>query len=164
MSSRLNEVVEALIEGIRGVLTEKGVTLEEYRAAVNHLKQTAAAGELPLSSTTAAKSVRTPTAATRCAAPCRCPTRYPTKAPTGSLLRMLGGHTWRPAHIHFKVSGVGYHPITLQAYFEGGKWLENDCCSGKCTAGQNIIPRKVEDGVRIMDVDIVMEKAVAKAA
>lgn len=30
MSSRLNEVVEALIEGIRGILTEEGVTMDEF--------------------------------------------------------------------------------------------------------------------------------------
>lgn len=254
MSSRLNEVVEALIDGIRGVLTEKGVTLEEYRAAVNHLKQTAAAGELPLlcdvyfnitivenenaqhqgtnsdlegpyylpdapfvdgaletmeefggepmliqgrvtntdgepvagalldlwQSTPDGKysgfqdnipieyyhgKIRSDADGryqVRSTVPV--PYQIPNQGPTGSLLRMLGGHTWRPAHIHFKVSGEGYHPITLQAYFEGGKWLENDCCSSKCTAGQNIIPRKVEDGVRIMDVDIVMEGTVAKAA
>lgn len=254
MSSRLNEVVEALIGGIRGVLTEKGVTLEEYRAAVTYLNQTAAAGELPLLCDVyfnitivenenaqhlgtnsdiegpyylpdapfvdgALKTMQEfggepmliqgrvtatdgqPVAGAvldlwqstpdgkysgfhdnipqqyyrgkirsdgdgryqvRSTVPV--PYQIPNQGPTGALLRMLGGHTWRPAHVHFKVSRDGYHPITLQAYFGGGEWLENDCCSGKCTEGQNIIPKKVEDGVRIMDLDIVMEKAIDKAA
>ena len=92
------------------------------------------------------------------------PYQIPAKGKTGALLRAMGSHTWRPAHIHFKVNKEGYHPITLQAYFEGGDYVGDDCCSGKCNEGQNVIPEKYEGDVRIMEVDIVMDSASAQAA
>lgn len=87
------------------------------------------------------------------------PYQIPANGPTGRLLGMMGSHTWRPAHIHFKVQKEGYHPITLQAYFEGGAWINDDCCSGKCNQGQNVIPERYRDGVRLMQVDIALDPA-----
>jgi len=87
------------------------------------------------------------------------PYEIPNQGPTGTLLQAMGSHTWRPAHIHFKASADGHHNVTMQAYFEGGDYTDNDCCSGKCNEGQNIIPRKYEDGARIMDIDLVLAKA-----
>ncbi|MEO1080177.1 MAG: dioxygenase [Pseudomonadota bacterium] len=92
------------------------------------------------------------------------PYQIPGQGKTGALLRAMGSHTWRPAHIHFKVSKEGFHPITMQAYFEGGDYVNDDCCSGKCNEGQNVFAEKYEDGVRVMDVDIVMDTAAAQAA
>jgi len=87
------------------------------------------------------------------------PYEIPNQGPTGELLRTMGSHTWRPAHIHFKAQADGHHNLTMQAYFEGGDYNDDDCCSGKCNEGQNIIARKYEDGVRIMDIDLVLAKA-----
>ncbi|MEQ8691421.1 MAG: dioxygenase [Pseudomonadales bacterium] len=91
------------------------------------------------------------------------PYQIPAQGKTGALLRAMGSHTWRPAHIHFKVEKEGFHPITLQAYFEGGDYVGDDCCSGKCNEGQNVIPEKFEDGLRVMEVSIVMDRSAAQA-
>ncbi len=87
------------------------------------------------------------------------PYEIPNQGPTGALLRTMGSHTWRPAHIHFKAHAEGHRDLTTQAYFEGGAYNGDDCCSGKSIDGQNIIPKKYEDGVRIMDIDLVLAKA-----
>lgn len=86
------------------------------------------------------------------------PYEIPNQGPTGELLKMMGSHTWRPAHVHFKAHAEGHHDLTMQAYFEGGAYNDDDCCSGKCNDGQNIIAEKYEDGVRILDVDLVLAK------
>src|SRR3546814_16138534 len=54
------------------------------------------------------------------------PYQIPYEGPTGRLLGHLGSHTWRPAHVHFKVRKDGFEPLTTQYYFEGGKWVDDD--------------------------------------
>lgn len=46
--------------------------------------------------------------------------------PVGDLLRAIGRHSWRPAHIHFKVSAVGFTPITTQLFIPNDPWIESD--------------------------------------
>src|SRR3546814_4055060 len=58
------------------------------------------------------------------------PYQIPYEGPTGRRLGHLGSHTWRPAHVHFKVRKDGFEPLTTQYYFEGGKWVDDDCCHG----------------------------------
>ena len=48
MSNRVEDVVMGIVEAIRGVLKEKDVSFNEYRAAVKHLAMTAEAKEIPL--------------------------------------------------------------------------------------------------------------------
>ena len=55
------------------------------------------------------------------------PYEIPKAGPTGRLLTRLGRHAWRPKHIHLKVSREGYLPLTTQVYFEGDRWLHEDC-------------------------------------
>lgn len=50
----------------------------------------------------------------------------PASGPCGEVLRLLGRHTWRAAHIHFKVSANGYTPLTTQLYIEGDPHLDSD--------------------------------------
>lgn len=251
MSNRIAEVVNAVVEGIRGALTEKEVTHEEYRAAVKYLVETAEAKELPLlldvffnitivenenakyagtrsdlqgpyylpdapfvedeiktmdkfdgepmvirgtvsdvdgkplegavldiwQSTPDGKysgihdgipveyyrgKVRTDAGGNyKVSSTVPVPYQIPNQGPTGALLRMMGSHSWRPAHVHFKVRKEGYHELTMQAYFEGGEWVDDDCCSGLCVQGESVIPERYEDGVRIMDVSFVVDREAA---
>lgn len=55
------------------------------------------------------------------------PYEIPKEGPTGQLLRAIGSHTWRPAHIHLMVGHEGYQRITTQIFFEGGEWVNDDC-------------------------------------
>jgi chlorocatechol 1,2-dioxygenase len=85
------------------------------------------------------------------------PYQIPYEGPTGKLLSMLGSHTWRPAHVHFKVRKDGYRPLTTQYYFEGGKWVDSDCCNG--VTPDLVVPDAFEDGARVMKLDFAVEPA-----
>ncbi len=50
----------------------------------------------------------------------------PATGPCGEALRLLGRHTWRAAHIHFKLSAPGYMPLTTQIFIDGDPHLESD--------------------------------------
>ena len=50
----------------------------------------------------------------------------PATGPCGEALRLLGRHTWRAAHIHFKLSAPGYMPLTTQIFIDGDSHLESD--------------------------------------
>jgi catechol 1,2-dioxygenase len=49
--------------------------------------------------------------------------------PVGELLKALGRHAWRPAHIHFKVSCDGFAPLTTMLFMPGDPWLGSDAIS-----------------------------------
>ncbi|NJP12503.1 MAG: hydroxyquinol 1,2-dioxygenase [Leptolyngbyaceae cyanobacterium RU_5_1] len=50
----------------------------------------------------------------------------PASGPSGELLRLLGRHTWRAAHIHFKLSALEYTSLTTQIYIAGDPHLDSD--------------------------------------
>ncbi|WP_213571050.1 catechol 1,2-dioxygenase [Rhodococcus sp. USK13] len=54
------------------------------------------------------------------------PYEIPKDGPTGRVLRALGRHFFRPAHLHVKLRGAGFEEMTSQLYFEGGDYLEDD--------------------------------------
>ncbi len=60
------------------------------------------------------------------------PASYPVPAdgPVGRMLRALGRHPFRPAHIHFIVSADGYQSLTTALYIAGDKYLESDAVFG----------------------------------
>lgn len=43
------------------------------------------------------------------------------------LIRFMGHHSNRPAHVHFVISKEGYDPLVTQIYDANSPWLENDC-------------------------------------
>jgi len=54
------------------------------------------------------------------------PYEIPKEGPTGRVLRMLGRHFFRPAHLHIKVRAPGYSALTSQIYFKGGEYIDSD--------------------------------------
>jgi hydroxyquinol 1,2-dioxygenase len=50
----------------------------------------------------------------------------PVSGPSGELLRLLGRHPWRAAHIHFKVSSSEYSSLTTQIFIAGDPHLDSD--------------------------------------
>ncbi len=90
------------------------------------------------------------------------PYQIPNKGPTGELLeKYLGGHSWRPAHIHYWVHADGMRDLISQAYFEGDEYIENDSCNGG--GNEFMVPEAYEDGVRIMEVNFQLEPAASAA-
>lgn len=54
------------------------------------------------------------------------PYEIPTGGPTGAVLRALGRHAFRPAHLHVIVRAPGYTSLTAQLYFPDGQYLDDD--------------------------------------
>jgi catechol 1,2-dioxygenase len=56
------------------------------------------------------------------------PSSYPvpTDGPVGGLLREMGRHPMRPAHIHLRVSAAGHRPVTTHAFLAGDEYLQSD--------------------------------------
>ncbi|GHF53526.1 catechol 1,2-dioxygenase [Amycolatopsis bartoniae] len=56
------------------------------------------------------------------------PSSYPvpTDGPVGELLRGLGRHPMRPAHIHYRVEAPGHRPVTTHVFVAGDAYLGSD--------------------------------------
>jgi len=50
----------------------------------------------------------------------------PDDGPVGQLLRVLGRHPYRPAHVHFIVSAAGYRPTPLPLFVKGDPSHDSD--------------------------------------
>jgi hydroxyquinol 1,2-dioxygenase len=54
----------------------------------------------------------------------------PEDGPVGQMLRAVGRHPYRPAHIHFIVSAEGYEAVTTEIFVEGDPYLDSDAVFG----------------------------------
>lgn len=54
----------------------------------------------------------------------------PDDGPVGELLRALGRHPFRPAHVHFIVSADGFRPVTTHLFVKGDPYLYSDAVFG----------------------------------
>ena len=54
----------------------------------------------------------------------------PTDGPVGALLQRLGRHTFRPAHLHFRIVADGFRPLTTAIYAAGDPYLGSDAVFG----------------------------------
>jgi catechol 1,2-dioxygenase len=52
--------------------------------------------------------------------------QIPSDGPVGVMLRATARHAWRPAHIHFAVSGEGFEPLTTHIFDAEDPYLESD--------------------------------------
>ncbi len=60
------------------------------------------------------------------------PSSYPVPedGPVGNLLRAMGRHAWRPAHVHFIVSAPGFATLTTHLFVNGDDYLDSDAVFG----------------------------------
>jgi protocatechuate 3,4-dioxygenase beta subunit len=54
----------------------------------------------------------------------------PDDGPVGQLLRSLGRHPFRPAHIHLLISAPGFAPVTTHLFVKGDPYLDSDAVFG----------------------------------
>ncbi|MDP9342433.1 MAG: 6-chlorohydroxyquinol-1,2-dioxygenase [Actinomycetota bacterium] len=54
------------------------------------------------------------------------PYEIPKDGPVGALLRTLGRHAFRPAHLHLKASRDGYRALTTMVFVDGDPYLGSD--------------------------------------
>jgi protocatechuate 3,4-dioxygenase beta subunit len=60
------------------------------------------------------------------------PASYPVPddGTVGGLLRAMGRHPWRPAHVHFIISVPGYQTLTTHLFVSGDQYLDSDTVFG----------------------------------
>ena len=54
----------------------------------------------------------------------------PDDGPVGQLLKALGRHPFRPAHIHVIISAEGFLTVTTHLFVKGDKYLDSDAVFG----------------------------------
>ncbi len=54
----------------------------------------------------------------------------PSDGPVGGLLKALGRHPWRPAHLHFIVSKDGYDDVTTHIFDPDDPYIDSDAVFG----------------------------------
>jgi catechol 1,2-dioxygenase len=54
----------------------------------------------------------------------------PSDGPVGDMLKALGRHPMRPAHIHFILGAVGYDTLTTHIFIDGDPYLDSDAVFG----------------------------------
>ena len=62
----------------------------------------------------------------------------PDDGTVGKMLRALGRHPWRPAHIHFIVSAPSYDPVTTHLFVDGDPYLDSDAVFGLAPDGSTL--------------------------
>jgi protocatechuate 3,4-dioxygenase beta subunit len=54
----------------------------------------------------------------------------PNDGPVGRMLRAMGRHPMRPAHVHFIIVAPGYRTLVTQLFVEGDQYLDSDAVFG----------------------------------
>ena len=58
------------------------------------------------------------------------PYPVPTDGPVGEILRAMGRHPMRPAHIHFMITANGYETLITHLFVKGDPYLDSDAVFG----------------------------------
>ena len=58
------------------------------------------------------------------------PYPIPTDGPVGEILRAMGRHPMRPAHIHFMISAKGYEQLITHLFVKNDPYLDSDAVFG----------------------------------
>lgn len=54
----------------------------------------------------------------------------PVDGPAGRMLKALGRHAWRPAHLHFMITAPGYRRLITHVFRNGDRYLDSDAVFG----------------------------------
>ena len=66
----------------------------------------------------------------------------PDDGPAGDMLRALGRHAWRPAHLHMIIQAPGRKPLITEFFPDDDKYLDRDAVFG--VRGGLVLPFKRE--------------------
>lgn len=75
----------------------------------------------------------------------------PDDGPVGALLKGLGRHPWRPAHLHFMITKDGFETVTTHVFDPDDPYIDHDAVFG--VKESLIAPfQKVDDPARVADM------------
>jgi protocatechuate 3,4-dioxygenase beta subunit len=81
----------------------------------------------------------------------------PDDGPAGQLLREMGRHPFRPAHVHFMISASGYRTLVTHLFLAGDKYLESDAVFG--VKPSLIVQPERSRGVQTIEYDFGLARA-----
>ncbi|MEN3291410.1 MAG: hydroxyquinol 1,2-dioxygenase [Burkholderiales bacterium] len=58
------------------------------------------------------------------------PYRIPHDGPVGGMLKAMGRHPWRPAHLHFMIQAPRYQTLITHVFRNGDPYLDSDAVFG----------------------------------
>jgi protocatechuate 3,4-dioxygenase beta subunit len=82
----------------------------------------------------------------------------PTDGPVGAMLQRLCRHTFRPAHLHFRISAPGYRPLTTAIYAAGDPYLASDAVFGVRASLIEEFRRDDASGTATLERDFTLAK------
>jgi catechol 1,2-dioxygenase len=98
----------------------------------------------------------------------------PKAGPTGALIKALGGHPWRPAHLHVRLTHPGHATLTTQVFLKDDPWIESDVVGAvksslirgttRTTDPAEIRRRGFSGPFHTLEYDFVLPRQMAKAA
>ena len=86
------------------------------------------------------------------------PYAVPTDGPVGELLKAVGRHPWRPAHLHFLIKADGYETLITHVFRSDDPYLDSDAVFG---VRQSLIAdwKPQADGSYLVEYDFVLNPA-----
>lgn len=91
------------------------------------------------------------------------PVSYPIPGdgPVGQMLKALGRHPYRPAHLHFLVTAPGYRRLVTHIFISGNEYLASDAVFG-VKPDLIVSPEQLTDGLLIkFDITLAAETSEA---
>ena len=77
----------------------------------------------------------------------------PHDGPVGRMLKALGRHPWRPAHLHFMIEAPGYETLITHVFRSGDQYLNSDAVFGVRSSliadWQSHAPGRAPDGTEL---------------
>ncbi len=102
------------------------------------------------------------------------PYEIPTAGPTGALIKALGGHPWRPAHLHVRLTHPGHATLTTQVFLADDPWIESDVVGAvksslirgmtRVSDPAEMKRRGLNGPFHTLEYDFVLPRQMAKAA
>lgn len=86
------------------------------------------------------------------------PYAIPNDGPVGDLLKAVGRHPWRPAHLHFLIKAEGYETLITHVFRSDDPYLDSDAVFG---VRQSLIAdwKQQADGTYLVEYDFVLNPA-----
>ena len=90
----------------------------------------------------------------------------PSDGPVGDMLKALGRHPMRPAHIHFILRAIGYDTLTTHIFIDGDPYLDSDAVFGvkdaliaplKATTPEQRAEHGLLDGCKALSLDFRLQ-------
>jgi catechol 1,2-dioxygenase len=86
----------------------------------------------------------------------------PDDGPAGQLLKAMGRHPFRPAHVHFMINAPGFRTLVTHLFFEGDEFLGSDAVFG--VKPSLIVRPELKGGINTVEYDFGLARELQSAS